>query len=272
MEEPTETPSPKLATVEDLPPELFDHILAKLPRKSLSSIRLVWPRLDPLVLPRLFSTFHFAMRRRDIERFCKIASSPHLSHCVQQVQWYELRVHWEREINELEKRFYAALDAMPNLHTFVTEFVPDVKVVGAQQHLDPADSTTSRQYKPRYYEYADFEGYLWEPGPAMLRPESRITTIKCLNLGDLPARWFKPLWDTAHMPKLEGSVTPRHYPDIISTDSQLCADFKLYIWKDDVQNILDAGHFPLCRHSDRHDCQHSQLNQVMDLVLRHPAD
>ncbi|KAF4470397.1 hypothetical protein FALBO_2693 [Fusarium albosuccineum] len=160
---------------------------------------------------------------------------------------------------------------MPNLHTFVGTFVSDDEVVGARQHLDPTDLTTSRQRKPEYYTYGRIEGSLWELGPAIIRPGSRITVIKCLNLGDIHARWFKPL-GASHMPEVEDSTTGRHFCIVNNKHVELCANFGLYIWKDDVQNILDAGQFSFCCHPYRQGCQQIQHHQVLDLVLHHPVD
>ncbi|UZP37225.1 hypothetical protein NXS19_005041 [Fusarium pseudograminearum] len=66
-----------MARFEDLPLELFDSIVIKndLPPESLAALRLCWPHIDDVVLPRLFRKLYVTFSERHLERLKNVTSS-----------------------------------------------------------------------------------------------------------------------------------------------------------------------------------------------------
>jgi hypothetical protein len=68
-----------------LPPELWDSICSLLPKPSLSSLRLVSPKLNAIALPWSYREIRLEGFGNSAERFVKIAKSPRLRNLVREL-------------------------------------------------------------------------------------------------------------------------------------------------------------------------------------------
>ncbi|KAF5022021.1 hypothetical protein F66182_5904 [Fusarium sp. NRRL 66182] len=162
----------KYATLETLPPELIGSIIDDLPLQTLAALRLCWPHLNGIILPRLFRKIHFTFAERHLERLEAVASTSHIAPHVQELVWItsqtrethnDLHGHihtdvgFEAHVKHYRRSFLACVDALPNLHTFTSE-------------LGPESSVTRKQ---------DINGLVYAFLPALCRPQSRITSLRC---------------------------------------------------------------------------------------------
>src|SRR5690349_1872521 len=81
-----------MPTLEDLPQELLNTILGHLEsdRQAFGNVRLVWPSLEAIILPRLFSVIRLSFLEKHRLQFLGISSSPHLAPHVRILLWHSL--------------------------------------------------------------------------------------------------------------------------------------------------------------------------------------
>ncbi|KAF4959502.1 hypothetical protein FSARC_10707 [Fusarium sarcochroum] len=179
----------KWATIENLPPELIGPIIHDLPLQSLATLRLCWPHLNCLILPRLFHKIHVTFAERHLARIHRVASSSHIAPHVQELVWItsqtrethddndgHVHTDHDHELHAREARriFLACIDALPNLHILTSE-------------LGPICSSTQKE---------DINGLVYAIMPALCRPSSRITSLRLQDPLNY-IRWFRTRFEAA---------------------------------------------------------------------------
>nr|CEG02755.1 unnamed protein product [Fusarium pseudograminearum CS3487] len=168
-----------MARFEDLPLELFDSIVIKndLPPESLAALRLCWPHIDDVVLPRLFRKLYVTFSERHLERLKNVTSSRlaplvlELVFAVGTLQVYSGHTYNDEGFEEYSKvfrsEFFACVDALPNLRIFASKGGPRGII-----HKDE-----------------EIDGLAHGIFPALCRPSSRITHLRCQGPFD-HLRWL----------------------------------------------------------------------------------
>ncbi|KAL4724041.1 hypothetical protein ACLX1H_008646 [Fusarium chlamydosporum] len=139
----------------DLPQELIDKILGYLDndRQALAKIRLVWPSLDPNILPRLFS-YPDSVGFHQVQAFL-----------------------YSDAIPKFRPLFLEGLDAMVNLRTITTVIMHPSQSRGALWHEDLALRKVTDRYFSRLDLIHGFDNFLV---PAMLSYESKVESLRLL--------------------------------------------------------------------------------------------
>ncbi|CAF3492978.1 unnamed protein product [Fusarium graminearum] len=158
-----------MARFEDLPLELVDNIVIKndLPPESLAALRLCWPHIDDVVLPRLFRKLYVTFSERHLKRLKDVTPSRlaplvlELVFAVGTLQVCSDRTHKDEGFEEYSKvfrsEFFACVDALPNLRIFASK-VGSKGIILKDEKID---------------------GLAHGIFPALCRPSSRITYLRC---------------------------------------------------------------------------------------------
>ncbi|CEF76696.1 unnamed protein product [Fusarium graminearum] len=179
-----------MANLQGLPQELLDTILGQLDSQTLGVLRLVWPSLEPIILPRLFSVVRLSFLEKHRLQFLGISSSPHLAPHVRILRWNSLFHTGEGiglsqlqaflssdAIPKFRPLFLEGLDAMVNLRTFTTVVLHSSQSLGALWHEDIARRRAPSDYFSKLDLVQGFDNFLV---PSMLRFESKIESLRLL--------------------------------------------------------------------------------------------
>ncbi|RGP77494.1 hypothetical protein FLONG3_4413 [Fusarium longipes] len=179
----------------DLPPELLDTIFGHLKndRRALGNLRLVWPSLEPVILPRLFSVVCLSFLEKHRLQFLGISSSPHLAPHVQALRWHtlchtggshdgitlpQLQAFLSSDaIPNFRPLFLNGLDAMVNLRTITSVMLHPFQSRGALWHEDPSRRSIPFSNYSKLDLVQGFDNFLV---PAMLRYESKVESLRIL--------------------------------------------------------------------------------------------
>ncbi|GKT98026.1 hypothetical protein FLAG1_00802 [Fusarium langsethiae] len=175
----------------NLPQELLDNILGHLEKyRDLGTMRLVWPSLEPVLLPRLFGVVRLSFLEKHRLQFLGISSSSHLAPHVRILRWHSLCHTGEGiglsqlqaflssdAIPRFRPMFLEGLDSMVNLRTFTTIMLHPSQSRGALWRED----VTLRSIPSNDFSKTDlvqgFDNFLV---PAMLRYGSKIESLRLL--------------------------------------------------------------------------------------------
>ncbi|QPC69605.1 hypothetical protein HYE68_000357 [Fusarium pseudograminearum] len=177
-----------MANLHSLPQELLDTILGHLDIQTLGVLRLVWPSLEPIILPRLFSVVRLSFLEKHRLQFLGISSSPHLAPHVRILRWNSL---WHTgqgiglsqllaflssdAIPTFRPLFLEGLDAMANLRTFTTVILDPSQSLGALWHENLALRRAPSGGLSKLDLVQGFDNFLV---PTMLRFESKIESLR----------------------------------------------------------------------------------------------
>lgn len=185
----------KMPTLDDLPQELLNTILGHLEsdRQAFGNVRLVWPSLEAIILPRLFSVIRLSFLEKHRLQFLGISSSPHLAPHVRILRWHSL-CHTEDypdsisldqleaflssdAIHNFRPLFLEGLDAMVNLRTITTIMLHPSQSRGALWHEDVALRSIPDYPFSKLDLLQGFDNFLV---PAMLRYGSKVESLRML--------------------------------------------------------------------------------------------